>query len=144
MRPIELRSPCSAQAQGVHPWPPVRRMRRIALRSPCSAQAQGVHPWPPVRRMRRTPTELNGAGRCLAPPARHGDRLIVEPARTDDSTEPHVAIGKWGDSMAERCQPIDTRVALLDEQCTVLASPAWPRDCLRKTHLLPVNRHENL
>jgi hypothetical protein len=28
----------------------------IALRSPCSAQALGGLPWPPVRRMRRTPT----------------------------------------------------------------------------------------
>src|SRR6266436_8537297 len=26
----------------------------IALRSPCSAQARGDHPWSPVRRMRRT------------------------------------------------------------------------------------------
>src|SRR6266403_3384992 len=82
---IALRSPCSAQALGGLPWPPVRRMRRtptsayfcdrfthivptmrsvsiaeicsiwvIALRSPCSAQALGDHPWSPVRRMRRT------------------------------------------------------------------------------------------
>src|ERR1700675_3930164 len=29
-------------------------MRLIALRFPCSAQALGGHPWPPVRRMRRT------------------------------------------------------------------------------------------
>src|SRR5260370_19425868 len=28
--------------------------KRIALRSPCSAQALGDHPWSPVRRMRRT------------------------------------------------------------------------------------------
>src|SRR5687768_7771238 len=27
----------------------------IQLRSPCCAEAQGGHPWPPVRRMRRTP-----------------------------------------------------------------------------------------
>jgi len=26
----------------------------IALRSPCSAQARGDHPWSPVRRVRRT------------------------------------------------------------------------------------------
>jgi hypothetical protein len=29
----------------------------IALRSPCSAQARGDHPWSPVRRMRRTPRD---------------------------------------------------------------------------------------
>jgi hypothetical protein len=30
------------------------RCRSIALRTPCSAQARGRHPWRPVRRMRLT------------------------------------------------------------------------------------------
>jgi hypothetical protein len=39
---------------GTEPRGPGRR-RPIALRSPCSAQAQGGLPWPPVRRIRLTP-----------------------------------------------------------------------------------------
>ena len=38
------------------------RRKSIALRSPCFAQAQGVHPWPPVRRMRLT---HGGCGRTF-------------------------------------------------------------------------------
>src|SRR6185312_114751 len=41
----------------------------IALRSPCSAQARGGHPWPPVRRMRGTlpgPARLGQKARFFA------------------------------------------------------------------------------
>jgi len=34
--------------------------RSIALRIPCSAQALGVHPWPPVERMRSTHGRIHG------------------------------------------------------------------------------------
>ncbi len=37
----------------------------IALRSPCFAQAQGGHPWPPVGRMR--PTHGHPRAACVAP-----------------------------------------------------------------------------
>jgi hypothetical protein len=41
--------------QGLNPNPFSDRCKSIALRIPCFAQAQGVHPWPPVERMRSTP-----------------------------------------------------------------------------------------
>jgi hypothetical protein len=37
--------------------------RSIALRYPCSAQALGVHPWPPVERMRSTQGRIHAVPR---------------------------------------------------------------------------------
>jgi hypothetical protein len=49
----------------------------IALRCPCSAQARGVHPWPPAQRMRCAPGHPRDA--CVAPVVADGpksDRLL--------------------------------------------------------------------
>jgi hypothetical protein len=64
---------CTEAGSGRH-FP--ERRESIALRSPCSAQALGDHPWSPVRRMRRTPGGseekhpcFSRSGKCLPDPA---------------------------------------------------------------------------
>jgi hypothetical protein len=43
-------------------------VRSIALRSPCSVQALGGHPWPPVERMRSTHGRIHGVLAMRIPP----------------------------------------------------------------------------
>ena len=55
-----LAAPVSGPVSRDRPQDPVLGAceKYIWLRSPCSAKARGVHPWTPVRRMRRTPVFL--------------------------------------------------------------------------------------